>query len=166
MWQKRRHIRNFCQNEQAMSKTYISAELRRSVVLRAEGLCEYCLLHESDAFFPHQIDHIISEKHGGATETDNLALSCGNCNRLKGSDIASFVPGTSNLVRFFHPRTDTWSEHFALTGNGVFLEALSDVGAATAHIFGFNEEERLAERIFSREAGRFPSAAAWRRIRG
>src|SRR5262249_7484988 len=34
-----------------MSVTYISAELRRLVVARAEGLCEYCLIAEEDTFF-------------------------------------------------------------------------------------------------------------------
>lgn len=29
-----------------MSVTYVSAELRRLVVARAEGLCEYCLIAE------------------------------------------------------------------------------------------------------------------------
>ena len=52
--------------------SYVSAELRRLVAQRAEGLCEYCLIHESDTFFGCQVDHIISEKHGGQTAPENL----------------------------------------------------------------------------------------------
>jgi hypothetical protein len=38
--------------------TYIPEPLRRLVVERAGGRCEYCLLHEDDTFFTHEIDHI------------------------------------------------------------------------------------------------------------
>jgi len=90
-----------------MSTTYISAELRRVVVARAESLCEYCLIHEDDTFFGCQVDHIISEKHGGPTQADNLAYACLFCNLHKGSDVGSFISGTQTLVRFFNPRIDT-----------------------------------------------------------
>lgn len=46
-----------------MSVTYIRAELRRQVVARAEGICEYCLIAEDDTFYGCEADHIISEKH-------------------------------------------------------------------------------------------------------
>ncbi len=50
-----------------MSITYISAELRHRGVARAEAICEYCLIHQDDTLQAHEADHIISEKHGGAT---------------------------------------------------------------------------------------------------
>ena len=56
-----------------MSVTYITAELRRLVVARSEGICEYCLIAEDDTFYGCEADHIISEKHGGSTNPDNLA---------------------------------------------------------------------------------------------
>jgi 5-methylcytosine-specific restriction endonuclease McrA len=46
-----------------VSTTYISEGLRRLVIARADRLCEYCLLHEDDAYFGCEVDHIISEKH-------------------------------------------------------------------------------------------------------
>jgi hypothetical protein len=45
-----------------MSVTYIRAELRRLVVARSEGLCEYCLIAEEDTFYGCECDHIISEE--------------------------------------------------------------------------------------------------------
>ena len=63
---------------------YISAELRRFIPERAGGLCEYCLIHEDDTFFGCQVDHIVSEKHGGLTVEENLAYACAFCNRHKG----------------------------------------------------------------------------------
>lgn len=98
-----------------MSPSYVSSGLRRQIYRRAAGRCEYCLLSAGDAFFPHEADHIIAEKHGGATTADNLALACFDCNRFKGSDIASLDPGTSDLVALFDPRTQRWNEHFQWT---------------------------------------------------
>ncbi|MGV2390826.1 MAG UNVERIFIED_CONTAM: HNH endonuclease [Microcystis novacekii LVE1205-3] len=69
-----------------MSKTYIPVELRRQVYERAKGCCEYCLIPDVATFAPHEIDHIIAEKHGGRTEAENLALSCTLCNKYKGSE--------------------------------------------------------------------------------
>ncbi len=43
-------------------------------------LCEYCLIHEDDTFFGCEVDHIISQKHGGPTEPENLAYACLPCN--------------------------------------------------------------------------------------
>ena len=66
--------------------SYVSADLRRLVALRAGGLCEYCLIHENDSYLGCHVDHIISEKHGGLTESENLAYACACCNRAKGSN--------------------------------------------------------------------------------
>lgn len=83
-----------------MSATYIAAELRREVETRAKGRCEYCLLHMDDAYHAHHVDHIIAEKHGGLTNSDNLALSCAECNLRKGSDLASLT-STGRLAALF-----------------------------------------------------------------
>ncbi|MFN6482680.1 MULTISPECIES: HNH endonuclease signature motif containing protein [unclassified Nostoc] len=69
-----------------MSATYIPVVLRRLVEERANYRCEYCQLPVGVAFFAHEIDHVIAQKHGGATNADNLALTCWRCNRHKGTD--------------------------------------------------------------------------------
>jgi 5-methylcytosine-specific restriction endonuclease McrA len=66
-----------------MTQTRISAALRREVRERARERCEYCLLAESQAFLPHETDHLIAVKHGGETVSSNLALACFDCNRFK-----------------------------------------------------------------------------------
>src|SRR5438874_5495371 len=96
--------------------SYVPAELRRVVRERAGGICEYCLIDEADTFLSHEVEHIISEKHGDATAESNLAWACRPCNLAKGSDIASQVPGTGLLMRFYDPRRDKWGDHFALIG--------------------------------------------------
>ena len=88
-----------------MSVTHIPAALRRLVIARADSLCEYCLLHEDDTFFGCEIDHIISEKHAGQTTESNLAYACLVCNRSKGSDIGSLMPGSGT---WFVSTTPVW----------------------------------------------------------
>jgi hypothetical protein len=145
-----------------MSVTYISVELRRHVAARAEGLCEYCLIAEEDTLLGCQVDHVISEKHGGLTEAGNLAFACVFCNRAKGSDLASVDWDSGAIVRFFNPRTDHWGDHFALVDDRV--EARTAIGAVTARIFEFNTFDRILERQTLRAVGRFPTDASMKRI--
>lgn len=125
--------------------SYISEILRRSTSERAKNCCEYCGLAEVDAFYTHEIDHIYAEKHGGATETTNLCLSCADCNRYKGSDLCSLDPETSEIIRLFHPRRDSWRDHFSIGNNGCILP-LSGIERATAQLLHFNDPVRVFER--------------------
>jgi hypothetical protein len=146
-----------------VSVTYVSAELRRLVLARSGGLCEYCLIAEEDTFYGCQIDHVISEKHGGPTQEDNLAYACLSCNQAKGSDVGSIHWETGQFVRFFNPRTDRWADHFALVGNRI--DAVTAIGAVTARILGFNGAERLLERQMLQGLRRYPNPAAQNRMR-
>jgi len=55
-------------------KDYVSIIVRRSAIERASSCCEYCLLPQAISPVTFHIDHIISEKQGGGSELDNLAL--------------------------------------------------------------------------------------------
>ena len=127
-----------------MISARISAALRREVRERARERCEYCLLAEAEAFFPHEADHLIALKHGGETTSANLALACFDCNRFKGSDIASVDPITGELVALFNPRTQEWSDHFQLRG-GVIVP-LTRVGRVTERILQLNLRVRVEVR--------------------
>lgn len=140
-----------------MSVTYIPADLRRLVIARAGSACEYCRLSEAVAFYGCEIDHIISEKHGGATLASNLAYSCFYCNRNKGSDVATIDPVTGDFVGFFHPRTALWSDHFEFSAlDSVTFVARTAIGEATIRIFGINDADRVFERRILHGSGRYP----------
>ena len=124
--------------------TYIQTALRREVIERARNRCEYCLLPADMAFFPHEVDHVVAQKHGGATNLDNLAFACWRCNRHKGSDLTSFDPRTGQLSPLFNPRTQVWIEHFAYESNRML--GLTSEGRTTIHLLRLNSEERLNER--------------------
>ena len=136
----------------------ISSEIRQVVANRANNVCEYCLIAEEDAYFRHQVEHIISRKHDGSSELDNLALACVFCNRYKGSDIASLAPETGELVRFYNPRVDRWREHFRL--NGVVIKPLTEIGEATVRILQMNHNDQILERQVLSRRRRYPSEAA------
>jgi hypothetical protein len=59
--------------------TYIPEILRQEVAERAEYRCEYCLIHQADSLYKHEIDHIIPEQHRGKTISENLCLACLEC---------------------------------------------------------------------------------------
>jgi hypothetical protein len=125
---------------------------RRLVIERARRRCEYCLVHEDSAGFPHQIDHIISRKHGGSSGIGNLAYACVLCNRYKGSDIAS-LDRLGNPIRFFDPRRDIWAEHFRL--DGPVIQPITPVGEVTARVLRLNASERIIERQLWQALGQY-----------
>ncbi|MEH2231164.1 MAG: HNH endonuclease signature motif containing protein [Nostoc sp.] len=134
-----------------MSKTYIPVALRRQVYERAKACCEYCLIPDVATFAPHEIDHIIAEKHSGRTEAENLALSCTLCNKHKGSDLASVDPETRKIVPLYHPRQDIWHEHFRLSG--AEFVPLSPIGRVTIGLLQLNRRDRVEERQLLLQAG-------------
>jgi hypothetical protein len=136
---------------------WISTELRQTVADRANLLCEYCLIAEPDTFYGCEVDQIISLKHGGSSDPDNLAYSCAVCNRAKGSDIGS-VSTNGEFCRFFNPRADRWAEHFRL--DAAVIRPLTVIGEVTARILGFNDSVRLREREEMVRFDKYPSKEA------
>lgn len=127
-----------------MSITHVSNPLRREIIDRAGTRCEYCLLPAEVGFFPHEIDHMIAEKHGGKTEPENLAYACWRCNRHKGTDLGSFDPETNSFSLLFNPRTQVWTEHFRLEGEHIV--GLTNAGRTTVSLLRLNTDERIIER--------------------
>lgn len=122
----------------------ISEGLRRQVTERANHRCEYCQLPNSVSFYPHEVDHIVAQKHQGKTVAENLALACWRCNRHKGSDLGSFDPATSRFSFLFNPRTQSWPTHFE-TSEGL-INGLTPEGRTTTTLLQINRPERVAER--------------------
>jgi len=134
--------------------TYVPIDLRTLAMSRAQESCEYCLIHADYAVLVHEIDHVIAEKHGGVTAADNLAYACAQCNRFKGSDIATFDPQTGQVVSLFNPRTQSWDDHFRL--DGAVIVALSPIGRATERLLQLNLVDRILLRKELSSAGRYP----------
>jgi putative addiction module component (TIGR02574 family) len=99
----------------------------------------------------HTIDHIIAEKHGGSTDSENVALACTLCDVRKGSDLASIDEMNGSVVPLFNPRRDHWRDHFQLLGGRI--EPLTPTGRATTRLLHFNDQDRIRERELFVAAG-------------
>jgi hypothetical protein len=132
----------------------VSTFLRSVVQDRAHRRCEYCLLHEDDAWEAHQPDHIVARKHRGQTVLENLAWTCAVCNRHKGSDVASIDEVTGRVVRLFHPRKDNWTRHFRLN-NGRIVSHTS-VARVTEFLLQLNRPDRVRIRQILSGKGLYP----------
>lgn len=135
-------------------RTTISAAIRKLVARRAGNRCEYCQFHEDDLFFSFEVDHVVSLKHGGGNEPENLAFACPHCNNHKGSDLTTFLDDYDDIVRLFNPRTHEWSTHFqAIDGE---IVPLTRIGQATVKILRFNQADLVMLRRLLMQAGRYP----------
>ena len=130
----------------------MDAATRELVRLRAEHRCEYC--HIKQRQMPNRIfhiEHIIARKHRGGDEPANLALACDQCNLHKGANLSGLDPDSGELVRLFHPRLDTWTEHFRFDGPTII--GLSACGRTTAWVQQINSEERVELRTIIAQLG-------------
>jgi hypothetical protein len=118
--------------------------LRSFVRLRAGSRCEYCQFPDSASFLGFVVDHIIAEKHRGATVESNLAWSCTYCNSYKGPNIAGWIPEKDEVVRLFHPRRDRWNDHFVW--QGAILLPRTAIGHVTIHVLEINHPDAVAVR--------------------
>jgi hypothetical protein len=112
---------------------------------RAGNRCEYCRIPHPQYRLPFQVDHIIARQHGGATLSDNLALACFHCNRFKGPNIPGLDPDSGQLLRLYHPRRNSWDEHFRLEGARVL--GVTPVGRATVRVLAMNVSDFLLVRL-------------------
>jgi hypothetical protein len=109
---------------------------------------------DTEPAFPHEPDHIIALKHGGATSSANLAYACFDCNRAKGSDIASLDPATGALTALYDPRRQSWSEHFRFIGP--IIEPRTATGRVTVMLLRINATTRVNGRESLMLEGQYP----------
>src|SRR5436305_1310587 len=129
----------------------MEVRLRKAVWDRAGAMCEYCRMPQGFDPVTFELEHIIPEKHDGATELDSLALACFFCNRFKGPNLAGVDPETQQIVPLFHPRHQSWAEHF-FWSNGV-LKGRSPEARATIAVLRKNDPARVTLRTILTESG-------------
>jgi hypothetical protein len=115
--------------------------LRAAVATRAARCCEYCRVHEADDAYRFHVEHIIAIKHGGTDEPANLAYACQHCNLRKGPNLSGIDPESGSIVTLFHPRRDTWSEHFMQVEYR--LIGRTPAGRATVQVLAMNDADRV-----------------------
>jgi hypothetical protein len=141
--------------------SYINAQLRREIIDRAGNCCEYCRIGQEDQLFAFEIDHVIAEKHGGPTVSNNLCLSCPDCNAFKGSDIASIDwENDEQLTALFNPRRQDWNEHFKLDVTTGRIEPITSEGRVTVFLLRLNDPDRVTDRVLLMAINRYPGHKA------
>ena len=106
---------------------------------RADGRCEYCRLPDF-ALAPEDfhVEHIIARQHRGGDEPGNLAWACIYCKLYKGPNLRSIDPDTGELTHLFHPRRDSWEEHFRMADTRI--SGRTAVGRTTLWLLEMNAE--------------------------
>ncbi len=133
----------------------IPSSLRRRVIQRANSRCEYCGILQAGQVATFHIDHIVPLVARGATNADNLALACVFCSLRKGSRQIIADLETGKEIKVFHPRQQTWKEHFSWSG--VQIVGLTATGRATVNALDLNQLTMLAIGAEEELLGRHPS---------
>ncbi len=121
-----------------MRKSRATIKQRKIVVERAQGCCEYCLSQANFSTESLSVEHIVPLSKGGQTHLDNLALSCQGCNNHKYTKTEAFDPVSHQLAPLYHPRQQTWEEHFAWNQDYTLIIGLTPTGRATVETLHVN----------------------------
>jgi len=113
---------------------------RQAVISRAKSCCEYCQSQLRFAMDPFSLEHIWPRSRGGKTTLENLALSCQGCNWFKGSRVEGVDELTGQIVPLFHPRQQSWTDHFAWNPDCTVMVGLTPMGRATVTLLQLNRE--------------------------
>lgn len=132
----------------------VPAALRKLVIERAAGRCEYCDLSQQGQEASFHIDHILPGSAGGPTSEDNLALACVSCSLRKAARLVAIDPATGEETPIFHPRTQKWNDHFQWDGTRV--NGTTPTGRATVSALRMNRSLILAIRREEMQRNRHP----------
>jgi hypothetical protein len=76
-----------------------------------------------------------------------------HCNRHKGPNLAGLDPADGALVRLYHPRRDSWAEHFEWRETEQF--GRTAIGRTTVSVLAINAADFRAVREGLLAEGRF-----------
>lgn len=139
-----------------MSQAYIPAELRRRITEEGRSRCGYCLASQIIVAVPMHIEHIVPLAAGGQTVLENLWLACPLCNGYKGTRTHGVDPETGEQVSLFHPRLQSWEEHFRWSTDGTEIIGQTAIGRATVKALRLNNEYSVPSRRVWVAAGWHP----------
>jgi len=98
---------------------------------RAAGFCEYCLCEEAYCPAGFSREHILPKSAGGSDDDRNCALACQGWNNHKFTAVHATDPVTGNEAPLYHPRNDSWQQHFVWDSTQTEIIGVSATGRAT-----------------------------------
>ncbi len=135
---------------------YISAQLKRRIRTHFANCCAYCHTPEDLTVAIFEFEHIIPLSADGKTKFENLCLACPTCNRYKASRQTVPDPLTDDMVVFFHPHHQIWSDNFVWTQAATHLTGLTPVGRATISALKMNRPQLIRVRQMWVKMEKFP----------
>jgi HNH endonuclease len=139
-----------------MSADRVSGALRRIVAARANGYCEYCRCPENFATESSTVEHINPRQAGGETVLENLAWSCFGCNGHKHAKTKGIDPETKMPNPLFHPRQQTWANHFGWNNDSSQIIGKTPCGRTTVAALHLNRTGIVNLRRLLASAGLHP----------
>jgi HNH endonuclease len=140
-----------------MARRNLSDSIKKLVIDRAKGVCEYCrsqLMFSPNSF---EIDHLFPVSQGGDNALDNLALACPQCNGHKSNKTYAIDPISAQSVPLFNPREMNWEEHFIWSDDTRLMIGVTPIGRATVTLLQTNRENVVNLRQVLRQMGFHPS---------
>lgn len=110
------------------------------------------------------MDHLVPLSYGGSGGIENLALACFPCNRRKSDRREAIDPVTGAIGPLFHPRRDSWAEHFLWSHDGLSIIGRTAIGRATVEVLELNRERARLLRAADLEVGRHPPVGDHREL--
>ena len=110
---------------------YISVDLQRKIRKQFHDCCAYCRTAEFLTAMTFEFEHIQPLAVGGETVCENLCFACPSCNRHKGKRQAAPASDSGEIVPFFHPQKQSWTDHFAWSEGGCKVIGLTPIGQVT-----------------------------------
>jgi hypothetical protein len=127
------------------------------VAEQAGHRCEYCHAPEAAFNLAFEVEHILPRSKGGADDESNWALACRRCNLRKHDFIDGIDPVTQEKAPLFHPRRDSWQDHFEIQRAEPFLiKGKTATGRTTIERLDMNAEEQLEARAQWNKLELFP----------
>ncbi len=139
-----------------MQKHRPSKKLTEEAAKRANYRCEYCQALSTYSPSPFHIDHITPYSLGGILESKNVAYACSGCNGSKSNRMQFADPITDFPTPCFHPRIDTWENHFRWSQDTTLIIGITPIGRATIEGLKLNRKELLNLRRLLKTVGLHP----------
>lgn len=107
-----------------------------------------------------EIEHIVPKAAGGSSDESNLWLACPLCNCFKASQTQCADLRTGRVVDLYHPRKQSWGDHFRWSRDGTRIIGRTPCGRATVVALQLNNFTAVTVRRCWVNAGWYPPDAA------
>lgn len=121
-----------------MAKRAIGTALKKRVISRASGYCEYCKSPADFSTEPFSIEHIVPRSRQGTNDESNLAYACIGCNVYKSDLIEAVDVISQEVVALFNPRVMLWHDHFSWDASFTTVIGKTACGRATIDALRLN----------------------------